>query len=407
MEFDHREPEELMLSLSPWQRGRPEKFGPFVIYDHSFWERFDSYKYINMDLDIHTKRAALKASSFVVSIVSLVSRSDHTGDEPLFMASGMIIGCDVVNGKYLSTILTSASLLRTSPEINTIADNIKFDVHLPDRKLCEGHLHRYDFHYNIALLKVETDTELSTASLKGLDDSISLRSNEELGFESDVINICPGDMVVALGRFFEKPNDLMAAPGRLSLDSCNLDCKELFRANCKISMCGIGGPLINLYGEVIGITFYDELCTPFLPTSIVSKCLENFNKDSFCRPWLGLGMTNLYAVSLLECEKVRLRFPDISNGVFIEEVVEGSPAEHAGLCSNDIIIQFGGKPVKGFLELCVRMLEKTGVTVEIVLVRDTCQQPLHIAVKVDETSLEKLYGWPLPKEFRRRTKRIR
>lgn len=60
-----------------------------------------------------------------------------------------------------------------------------------------------------------TDTELSTASLEGLDDSISLRSNEEPGVDSDVIRICPRDMVVTLGRFFEKPNDLMAAPGRL------------------------------------------------------------------------------------------------------------------------------------------------------------------------------------------------
>ncbi|KAH7861355.1 hypothetical protein Vadar_025099 [Vaccinium darrowii] len=331
------------------------------------------------------------------------------GDEPLFMASSMIIGCDVVNGKYSSTILTSASLLRTSPEINTIADNINLMYIYPTENHVKAICTDMIFTTISLFLKwrLITDTELSTASLEGLDDSFSLRSNEELGVDSDVIRICPGDMVVALERFFEKPNDLMAAPGRLSLDSCNLDCKELFRANCKISMCGIGGPLINLYGEVIGITFYDELCTPFLPTSIVSKCLENFKKDSFCRPWLGLGMTNLYAASLLECEKVRLRFPDISNGVFIEEVVEGSPAEHAGLCSNNIIIQFGGNPVKSFLELCVRMLEKTGVTVEIVLVRDTCQQPLHIAMKVDETSLENLYGWPLPKEFRRRTKRIR
>lgn len=45
--------------------------GPCQIGRHSFWEEFDTYTSANMDLDIDTKRAATKASPFVVSLVSL------------------------------------------------------------------------------------------------------------------------------------------------------------------------------------------------------------------------------------------------------------------------------------------------------------------------------------------------
>lgn len=38
---------------------------------HGTNEAFDDYKYVNMDIDIHTKRIALKASASVVALVSL------------------------------------------------------------------------------------------------------------------------------------------------------------------------------------------------------------------------------------------------------------------------------------------------------------------------------------------------
>ncbi|XP_062026354.1 putative protease Do-like 14 [Rosa rugosa] len=80
----------------------------------------------------------------------------------------------------------------------------------------------------------------------------------------------------------------MAAPGIFSIDACmysigacNFDCKELMRADCNISKCGVGGPLINMYGQVIGINFYDLFYTPFLPIDIVRKCLKHFEETGY------------------------------------------------------------------------------------------------------------------------------
>ncbi|KAG5531163.1 hypothetical protein RHGRI_025950 [Rhododendron griersonianum] len=269
----------LMVQIEPLVLGNGDaqntRVGSHLIIRHSFFEEFDRDIYANMDLDIDTKRAALKVSASVVSLVSL------TGGKPFFMGSGTIIESEEVDGTHLSTILTSASLLRSTPESDALPGDIKIDVYLSDGKFLEGQVFSYDFHYNIAAIKIKTELALPSATLRILDDSISavpsaISESFQLCPHSDVFNLCPGDMVVAVGRYFEKPNELMSAPGKFSLDCVKFDCKELFRTNCQISKCGIGGPLVNRYGEVIGVNFYDSLCTPFLPINIAVKCLEHF-----------------------------------------------------------------------------------------------------------------------------------
>ncbi|KAL7237194.1 hypothetical protein ACSBR1_020291 [Camellia fascicularis] len=313
---DHRNKEEKIASISPWKRKHPET----------------------------------------------------RGGNALFMGSGTIIDCENVNGTYFSTVLTSASFLRSSAELEAVHEDIKIDVYISDGKLFEGRVFAYDFHFNIAFIKIESNATLPTASLRLLEDSISIDPNDIPGRpHSNVSKLCPGDIVVAVGRFFDAPYNLMAARGQFSLDCCKFDCKELFRANRKISKCGIGGPLINHYGEVIGVNFYDSLCTPFLPVNIVSKCLEHFKKyGNFCRPWLGMEMTNLYAASVDKLERIIQKFPNIVKGVLVEK--------------------FYGI-----------IWDKVGKSVEVVVIRERSGALLNLTMVVDETSADKFNRWPLPK----------
>ncbi|KAL7197689.1 hypothetical protein ACSBR2_020251 [Camellia fascicularis] len=84
-----------MNSFSPWKRKRPERE------------------------DIDTKSAALKASPSVVSLTSL------TGGKMMFACSGTIIECEDVNGTFINTVLTFATLLRSPIDANAIPDDIK------------------------------------------------------------------------------------------------------------------------------------------------------------------------------------------------------------------------------------------------------------------------------------------
>ncbi|XP_058184498.1 putative protease Do-like 14 [Rhododendron vialii] len=362
------------------------------------WKRKSRGALKASDIDIDTKRAALKASPSVVSVVS------YKGGKMMLPGSGTIIDCEDVNGMYTSTILTSTTLLRSSPESNTVQDDMKVNVYLADGKSFEGHVSAHDFYFNIATISITSDVALPTACLRLLDDSISLYPSD---CKSNYFKLGPGDIVVAIGRSCDKTHELMVTPGKFSPESWEFGCGELFKSSCIISKSGFGGPLINRYGEVIGVNFYDEFCTPFLPVNIVSKCLRRFreNRES-CQPCLGMELTNLYAASIGKLEKVISKF-STSKGVLVDEVIKGSPAEQAGILYGDVIVQCGKKEVQSFLEFYDIIWEKVRETMEVVVIRESSAARLILEVFVDETSSDKVNRWPVPKTYEASVKRIR
>ncbi|KAI8555889.1 hypothetical protein RHMOL_Rhmol05G0209600 [Rhododendron molle] len=178
------------------------------IREERFW--FGPSQRSNYDFDVtdpNIRRAILKVSPAVVSVVSFA------GGDIFLVASGTIIKCEDVNGRYSSSILTCASLLRSSTDSNTMGDNIK--VCLVDGKSFNGCMYAHDHHYNIAIIKITSDVALPTVSLATLDDSISTDLSESPSLRpSSSVNLCPGDSVVALGRLGSDTTELMAALGK-------------------------------------------------------------------------------------------------------------------------------------------------------------------------------------------------
>lgn len=100
-------------------------------------------------------------------------------------------------------------------------------MHLPDCESFDGLIMECDFHYNLAAIKIQSNTQLTTARLTYLNDFLAVDSSQirtldpsqfhtpghTLPTHSDLYNILPGDSVIAVGRYFTKPYDLMAAPG--------------------------------------------------------------------------------------------------------------------------------------------------------------------------------------------------
>ena len=69
------------------------------------------------------------------------------------------------------------------------------------------------------------------------------------------------------------------------------------------------------------MNFMNEKFTPFLPVNIVDKWLNHFKRyGKFCRPWIGVEATNLYAAEVEELEHIVLNNPNVSRGVFVEAV---------------------------------------------------------------------------------------
>ncbi|KAF3667266.1 hypothetical protein FXO38_08688 [Capsicum annuum] len=337
----------------------------------------------NENIDIYTKRASLKASPSVVFL------QFFSGEDATCECSGFIIE----STNTYTIILTAAS---TSFE----TDDTKVIVHVSDGRSFDGQIEAYDLHYNIAAIKIQLDTPLPTASLAYLDDSITIDPSHNVKEESfqlrphsSSFNIIPGDLVIALGRFIRHPyfqgHSIMAAPGLFSISRCRHDCKELFTASCRITSCGIGGPLINRFGGVIGICLHDDISTAFLPINIASIWWEHYKKyGKTRRPWLGMEVTNLYAAPIEILERIIQKFPDVLKGVIVEEVAPGSSAEAAGIKYNDVIIQFGGKRIECVLELFESTWNKVGELVKLVVIRASDDVPVHLSMVLDEARSE-------------------
>uniref|UniRef100_A0A166GR37 P-type H(+)-exporting transporter n=1 Tax=Daucus carota subsp. sativus TaxID=79200 RepID=A0A166GR37_DAUCS len=65
------------------------------------------------------------------------------------------------------------------------------------------------------------------------------------------------------------------------------------------------GPVINCYGEVIGVSFALSRFNAFLLINIALKCLEDLKKiGKFQGPYLGMGVANLYTAKLEKLDEL-------------------------------------------------------------------------------------------------------
>ncbi|KAL8096847.1 hypothetical protein AgCh_030076 [Apium graveolens] len=320
--------------------------------------------------------------------------------------------CDQGCGTFTSTILTSAILLQSPSAAAMVADDLKIDVYMAGGAFFKGELFAIDFHYNIAIIKINSDAPLPTSTIRLIDSSVPLDpgnrgcieelksshfvGSQDLAISSNRFSLYPGTQVLALGRYFADSYNIMAAPGEFSYGDCKFDCKELLIASCQIKKNGMGGPLVNSLGEVIGINFYDGSYTPFLPINIVYRCYRDLKKQ--CRvphPWIGISVIDLYGGSLHELEILNQKFPHVVKGAIIKQALPKSPAYIAELRAGDVIINCDGNLVQSCLELNEALWDKEGKPVELVVVRESADRPLSLVVEAVKTN-PNTYRWPVP-----------
>lgn len=124
---------------------------------------------------------------------------------------------------------------------------------------------------------------------------------------------------------------------------------NLIQTNAALNSGNSGGPLINRFGQVIGIntmkigTFADSSGVEGLgfaiPSATVQEIVNQLLSQGYVsgRPWLGIegeSFSTFYQ-----------RFYRIPKGLYVTAVQVGSPAEAAGLRIGDIILTVDGGSV--------------------------------------------------------------
>jgi len=183
-----------------------------------------------------------------------------------------------------------------------------------------------------ALIKIEPDHFLSVLPLGNSD------------------NLRVGEMVLAIGNPFglrhSATSGIVSATERIS-PGLNQKLVDFIQTDSAINPGNSGGPLLNLYGEVVGINTamvsQAQSIGFALPINTVKEVMPMLVLGQTERGWFGLK-----AVPLTAGKATELKYPD-EGGILVLEVEEGSPAEKGGIKPEDIIVEFNGLPLKGFL----------------------------------------------------------
>jgi serine protease Do/serine protease DegQ len=200
-----------------------------------------------------------------------------------------------------------------------------------------------------------------------------------------------GDFVVAIGNPFGLQHTVTSGIiSGLSRSGINPDGYEDFiQTDASINPGNSGGALVNLRGELIGINTAilsrsgGNIGIGFaIPVNMARSVMDQLIRyGSVKRGQLGVSM---YTVT-----------PDIAHslglpsavGALVSQVVEGSPADHAGIRTGDVITSVNGQPVKSNSELRNTIgLLRVGDKVDIGLLRDG--KPLRVTAVIADTTTE-------------------
>jgi serine protease Do len=226
-----------------------------------------------------------------------------------------------------------------------------------------------------------SDGRTFTANIVGTDTLSDLAvikinaANLTYAYWGNSSSLSVGEWVIAIGNALGE--GITATEGIVSrlnvsvVDEGGNTYYGLIQTTAAINPGNSGGPLVNMSGEVIGITSYKmtALGVEGMGYAISSDEAEPIiegliHYGHVTYPWLGVLART---VNPLLAAAMDL---SVDRGALIEEVVAGGPADAAGLRVGDIIIRFEDKEINNIAELvqAIRASE-IGEEVEIVFVR--------------------------------------
>ena len=177
-------------------------------------------------------------------------------------------------------------------------------------------------------------------------------------------NLRVGDWVIAIGNALGQ--GIRATEGIVSRQDVSLQVDtnqtlyDLIETSAAINPGNSGGPLVNLAGEVIGITNAKiaslgvESMGYAISIDTATPIIEQLvNKGYVTRPYLGVG---LYTVDQLAIAQLDLK---VEKGVLVTRVIADSPADKAGFKKWDVIVSIGGEDVTNVEELTKVLLAAT------------------------------------------------
>ncbi|MGI5174104.1 Do family serine endopeptidase [Treponema sp. OMZ 840] len=259
----------------------------------------------------------------------------------------------------------------------------EISVKLYDGREFKGKLVGTDQRRDIALVSFESKDTISVAKL---GDSDKVRT---------------GDIVIAmgtpLGYFASVTQGIVSATGRSGNGIRNIN--DFIQTDAAINQGNSGGPLVNIYGEVIGINTWiasqsggSQGLGFAIPVNNVKKAIDDFiTKGKVSYGWMG--------VSLVEIQEEYRRELSVGGkkGAFVSQIFLDSPAAKSGIQAGDYITALNGKTVMNVDQLVREVGDlRAGENADFELIRGgkSIKVTVKIEARSEKTTSDNSKLWP-------------
>ncbi len=214
-----------------------------------------------------------------------------------------------------------------------------------------------------------------------------------------------GEKIAAIGNPFglsgSMTSGIVSQMGRLLPQESGYSIPDVIQTDAAINPGNSGGPLINMKGEVVGINTAIQSATGefsgigfAVPSNTVKKVVPVLiDRGEFKHPWMGISGTDV------DPELAEARGLNSSKGFLVVSVIEGSPAEQAGLVGvteteeidgreialdGDIIISIDEKTVRKISDILVHLQREKSVGDEMVLTINRSGEIMELTMILEE-----------------------
>lgn len=264
------------------------------------------------------------------------------------LGSGVIIDS---THKYILT--NHHVIVRASKITITLANQQEFDARVVGT----------DPESDLAVLKIETDTELPTITMGKSDDLMIGETVIAIGNPFGLSHTVTTGVISALNRSVRTENHVY---------------HNFIQIDASINPGNSGGPLLNINGELIGINtaIYSgaEGIGFAIPIDRAKRIVGNLiDYGRVHTAWLGITVQGLNE-SLINYFHLPVDY-----GAIITEILTGSPAKKSGLKREDIITELNRKKIKSTLEFYDQLSQYTAnEMIDLVFYRNGKRQEISI-----------------------------
>lgn len=312
----------------------------------------------NINKTVVTEKGIEEAISNVYDAV--VTVNSYYGDTKVGTGSGFIYKSD--DKGYILT------------NNHVIEDANNYTVILSTGEVVEARLLGKDAYSDLAVLSIDKDKVTKVATLG----------------DSDLITV--GNTVFTVGSPMGEEYSGSVTRGIISGKDRAVEVDDVvtkvIQTDASINPGNSGGPLVNLAGEVIGITSMKLASSEIegmgfaIPINDVKIYVQSLEKgEEVSRPSMGVSLINVTDTYRLYYYNIQVS-RNITSGTVVASVENNSPASKAGLQKGDVITKIDGKKVDNISRVRYYLYQHNfGDTVSVTYIRNNSENTVELTLE--------------------------